>query len=364
MAGYVSIFIVGLDGDLWRADGPFLGQLPPHNRVQVDTTVAVGTIPPKFNPIFAFDLDTVMVHGSDDNLWLERGPFGNLPWVEADFPNFPSPLPPPSQRCHIDGNVLNFYPWSPEGPFFVIGKGGVNFWPWDPQFDQVLWCENPNWHWRFQIDGNVGSAQPLAFSDDLSGEVFVCSQDGALWQEFGPFGTVPLPTCFAPPFSSCRNLVDTNVSSFQAIDSNTVFVLDPQNNLWLYSGPFGGPPTRVPVDGNVGQFQAVTSREVYVLGLDGKLWLEFAPFGAVPLPTCTQIPGQGCRLLVTSNVPNVSSFNVLAEGEIYVLDTSNILRQIPSPLGAGAGNPPVIIDENVFYFQPVGPFLRPGPPAF
>lgn len=120
MAGNQEIFIVGLDGNLWLAEGPF-GNVPP-KRVPVDVNVMAG-----YGSILGFNSSELLVLGSDSHLWLERGPFGNLPWVEAD--QFP---PPKSQRWHIDGSVYDFYPWTSEGPFFIVGN------------DYNLWHEDPN----------------------------------------------------------------------------------------------------------------------------------------------------------------------------------------------------------------------------
>lgn len=197
----IYIFIVGLDGNLWRAEPPFgVGHIPP-KRVQVDTTVQVfgrdqgqDVSFPAERSIFVFNQNSLMVLGSDLNLWLEHGPFGKLPWVESTK-QFP---PPPGQRWHIDGNVIGFLPCSPAGPFLVLGATGDSiFDPFNYQ-STALWLENPDWHWRVQIDGNCGSfgVQPNSYSaEEGLTEVFVLGSDGALWQEFGPYGTVPLPTC-------------------------------------------------------------------------------------------------------------------------------------------------------------------------
>ena len=90
----IYIFIVGLDGNLWRAEPPFgVGHIPP-KRVQVDTTVQVfgrdqgqDVSFPAERSIFVFNQNSLMVLGSDLNLWLEHGPFGKLPWVESTLNN-------------------------------------------------------------------------------------------------------------------------------------------------------------------------------------------------------------------------------------------------------------------------------------
>lgn len=319
MAGNQKIYILGTDGNLWLAEGPF-GQTIPPKRTPVDITVNT-----EFGPsLFAFNSNELLVKGSDNNLWLERGPFGGFPWVQTGL--FP---PEPGTRFWIDGNVYSFYPWSLEGPYFITGT------------DQNLWF-NPIIGYRTQIDGNAVFGQPIT-----PNEVFVLGQDRALWHEFGPFGTVPLPPCNGGT-TSCRTLVDTNVDYFEAINSNTVFTWDMNSeDLWLEYGPFGAPngPPRVHVDGNVGPFQAVSAEEVFVLGGDRNLWLEHAPFGVVPLPTCSGLQGTGCRQLIQSNV-SWFVYNWHAGG-VFFIDTNNNLWQ--------HGTPNVLIDENVGDFWPLSP---------
>ena len=157
-------------------------------------------------------------------------------------------------------------------------------------------------------------------------QIFVRGNDGNLWLETGPFGTVPLPSCPQPqllPPASCRVQVDGNVSNifsqvgenrvwrtpFQALDPNTVFVLGSDNNLWLEYAPFGVsvPPHRNQIDGNVDTFQALDPNTVLVQGTDGNLWLEFAPFGVLIPPLRTQVDG------------SVNAFQALDLNTIFVL---------------------------------------------
>jgi hypothetical protein len=132
------------------------------------------------------------------------------------------------------------------------------------------------------------------------------------------------------------------------VDSEHVFVVDNDRNLWLETGPFGAqiPPPRVPVDGNVVAIQPIDASSVYVLGTDGNLWLENAPFGTVPLPPCSEThgfgKGFGCRTLIHSNV---DAFVAMPGGAVYVVDGNLDLWKV--------GTPNIKIDGNVIAFQPL-----------
>ena len=195
---------------------------------------------------------------------------------------------------------------------------------------------------RYYIDGNVIEFQPVSLQ-----EVFVRGSDNKLWQELGPFGTVPLPSCNGGT-SSCRNLVDENVYPFWAVDFNHVYVIGTDGNLWLEYGPFGQqvPPERVQVDGNAIGIWGQDVDQAYVIGFDANLWLENAPFGQVPLPPCSETSGFGqgfgCRTLI---YPGVQAFDVSSDWGVQVIDMNFNLWQL--------GTPPVLIDGNVLAFQPL-----------
>ncbi len=319
-----QIFVLGSDGNLWLEEGPFGQQIPPP-RVPIDGNVDL------YAAFQAFFANEVFVCGSDGNLWLEQGPYGTVPLPGSSYP------PSPSSRVQIDGNVSGFYAWDP-GNVFVLGKDG-NLWL-EFGFGTTNPAVPPP---RYQVDGSVAEFQPVSLD-----EVFVLGQDGNLWQEFGPFDTVPLPSCNGGT-SGCRNQVDGNVNSFWALDSNNVFVVGNDGNLWLETGPFGKqvPPPRVQVDGNVAGIWAVDTSTIYVLGKDGNLWLENAPFGTVPLPPCSQTSGFGkgfgCRDLIYSNVLAFGYFP--DAGGVFVVDGNLNLWQV--------GPPAVQIDGSVIAFQPL-----------
>ena len=234
--GYLHVFVLGTDGNLWLEQPPF--GTPPPSRQHIDGNAFTFQ---------ALDNETVLTLGTDGNLWLEHAPFGTVP----------------PKREQVDGNVQAFQALD-ERLIFVHGLDGK------------LWLENgPFTHVpppRVQVDGNV-----KGFAAVDENHVFVLGTDGKLWLEQGPFTHVP----------PSRQLVATDVRGFRAMAvPGWVWVLDNERNLWLYSTPFGS--TRQQIDGNVLAFQPLDIDHVVVLGTDGKLWLEQAPFGHVP-PSRQQI---------------------------------------------------------------------------
>jgi hypothetical protein len=317
-----QIYVLGSDGNLWLEDGPFGEQIPPP-RTPIDGHVDL------YASFWPFDAQTTLVCGDDGNLWLEQGPFDAVPLPDSAYP------PAPGARCRIDGSVGAYAPLD-EGDIFVLGQDG-NLW-YEFGFGTTIPAVPPP---RYQVDGSVVEFQPMSAQ-----EVYVLGSDGNLWHEYGPFGAVPLPTCTAGATAGCRSLVDIAVRAFMAVDSQNVFVIDAQNNLWLDVGSF--PPGKVHVDGDVAGIWAVDAETVYVLGRDGNLWLENAPFGAVPLPPCSQTSGLGqgfgCRTLIASRVDAFGYFPD-AGGE-FIIDFNLDLFQL-SPLTQ--------IDGKVIDFYPLAP---------
>lgn len=155
------------------------------------------------------DVENVVVLGTDQNLWLEHGPFGNLP----------------PTRQQIDGNVEAFDAVD-ANTIYVLGSNGA------------LWLEHGPFGavppQRQQVDGNVA-----AFDAIDANTIYVLGSNGALWLEHGPFGSVP----------PRREQVDGNVAAFGAVDANTIYVLGSDGKLWLEFGPFSTvPPRRAIVD--------------------------------------------------------------------------------------------------------------------
>lgn len=322
------IFVQDTDWNLWLTQGPYGWGFP--LKVQAD-----GNVDP-YASFQALNSNEVLVCGSDGNLWLETGPFGTVP-----LPNSAVPYAP-SSRYQIDGSVAAFYALN-GGEVFVLGQDR-NLW-YEFGFGTTIPTVPPP---RNQVDGNVAGFWPVSAQ-----EVFVLGKDGNLWQEFGPFSPyapVPLPPCNGGKVS-CRNLVDANVSSFQPVDSDTVYVVGTDGNLWLEFGPFGNqvPPNRVQVDGNVLSFWAVDDNIAYVEGTDLNLWQENAPFGTVPLIPCSDTSGFGqgfgCRNFLSSNVAAFGYFPYA--GGVYVIDGDLNLWQL--------GTPPVLIYEGVISFTPLNP---------
>jgi hypothetical protein len=263
------ILVLGTDNKLWMEQAPF-GDVPP-SRQQVDGNVW---------GFQAADVSHVFVLGADGNLWLEQAPFGNVP---------------PS-RQQVDGHVWSFGAID-INHVLVLGTDD-NLWLEEAPFGNVPPA-------RAHVDENVRIFQGI---DNET--VLVLGTDGNLWLETVPFG----PTS--------RQQVDGNVRFFQAIDETHILVLGKDDNLWLEQAPFGKvPPSRQHVDGNVEDFQGkVLYGWVWVLGNDGKLWLEQAPFGNVP-PARRQVDG------------SVRAFQVLDLADVLVLGIDGRLWLEHAPFG-------------------------------
>jgi hypothetical protein len=211
----------------------------------------------------------IFVRGNDGNLWLEYGPFGQVPLPQCGLVSQTRA----SCRVQVDGNVSNI-------------------------FSQV--GENRVWRTPFQaLDQNT---------------IFVLGSDNNLWLEYGPFlGVIPPP----------RDQVDANVDTFEALDKNTVLVQGTDGNLWLELSPFGSvPPYRTQVDGSVNAFQALDQNTIFVLGNDGNLWLETGPFGTVP-PSRVQVDGNVLQFWAPDPTP----------GSVFVLGNDLNLWYEPAPFG-------------------------------
>jgi hypothetical protein len=161
-------------------------------------------------------------------------------------------------------------------------------------------------------------------------QIFVVGWDGSLWLEHAPFGTVP----------PGRELVEHDVSTFQALDFSTVVVLRADQNLWLEEAPFGQvPPRRHQIDATALAFQALNADTVLVLGADQKLWLETAPFGSVP-PARHQVDA------------NVLTFHALDEEVVVILGSDRKLWLATAPFGS-VPPPRVQIDATARNFSAV-----------
>jgi hypothetical protein len=232
-------------------------------------------------------VDDIYVLGADGNLWLEHA-------VNSNF----GQVPPPREQ--VDGNVQAFQVVDLQ-TVFVLGAGG-NLWlehAVNGKFGQV---PPP----REQVDGNVQAFQALD-----SNTVVVLGTDGNLWMEHavnGKFGQVPPPREQIDTNIQAFQALATVGSS--SIFSTTVLVLDSENNLWMdhatkpvptnvgsprplevsaavqyLFGPV--PPPREQVETAVAAFQAIDTNTIYVLDTGGTLWLEHSvngKFGQIPAP--------------------------------------------------------------------------------
>jgi hypothetical protein len=261
----------------------------------------------------AFTEATICVLGTDFKLWLEHGPFGQVP----------------PRRELIDSNVAALGGF--QILFSITEVNGVcvldndgNLW-----VDVAPFGQSP----RRQVDANVVRFQALIDT------ICVLGTDGNLWLEHPPFGQVP----------PRRELIDRHVSNravrpFQAVDDNTIFVLGSDGNLWLEQTPpgtpFGNPPpNRKPVDRHVDSFQALDKDTIFVVDADDHtLWLERAPFGQVPNPQRWKVDD------------DFKSFQALSADTVCVLGTDNYLRLKRAPFGASEG---AVIDRHVALFRAI-----------
>ncbi len=256
-------YVLGTNGNLWHAGGPW-GQVPPP-RNQVDGNVSAFQ---------ALSSTEVFVLGTNGNLWYETGPWGTVP----------------PARQQVDGNVAAFQALS-STEVFVLGTNG-NLWLLAGGAKAV------------QIDGNVAAFQALS-----SIEVYVLGTNGNLWHAGGPWGQVPPP----------RLQVDGNVAAFQALSSSEAFVLGTNGNLWHETGTWGQvPPPRQQVDGSVLSFYALSGNEAYVEGSNSALWHETGPWGQVP-PTRTQVDSNVWpdNNITINSFPNVSGLDGTATLTVY-----------------------------------------------
>ena len=104
---------------------------------------------------------------------------------------------------------------------------------------------------------------------------------GPGWNACTGLGSINGNVLLSNPLLTLRAIQPT----FQALSSTEAYVLGENGNLWHETGPWGTvPPPREEVDGNVAAFQALSGTEAYVLGENGNLWHETGPWGTVPPP--------------------------------------------------------------------------------
>lgn len=250
MPNPMHAFVLGTDGNLWLETGPWgnIGQVI-QQRQLVDQNVSqifaqVGgfrTWRPAFQPLSISELFAIHTDGS---LWFEYQPVPNAAW----------------QRYPVDDDVSQIYALD-SNTVYVLGSDGK------------LWLEIGPWgsiantiRDRLQVDGSVQGFQPLDTEN-----IFVLGNDGNLWLEHGPWGNV------ANTINS-RRFIDGNVLQFWALNMQQVFVCRKDASLWLEIGNNESPQA---IDSNVVDFQPLDPNTVFVLGRDGNLWLEIGPFGNI-----------------------------------------------------------------------------------
>jgi hypothetical protein len=330
-----TVFVLGSDGNLWNTPPPFDpgDMMPNFGRMQVDQNVQAfdvnGTTvytlrwddtlwqcasDGSWTPVqvdgnvagFQGAGESVFVLGQDGNLWFIPGPFGEVP---------------NRGRVLIQSNVANFQVPYDEYVFTLT-------------HDRNLWCvDNPHWGDNRTLLMASDVARIQAVTDGPFGVfalhtndalAFVVSQDGGFsWEEFGifdfnvaQFQAMDSQTVYVlgqdgrlwltPGYGSInpRAQIDSDVRAFQAVDPGStyvpgVYVLGADNNLWFTPGPFHPKsplpnPNRGQVDGNVAAFQAVRYSTVFVAGFDGNLWYtpgNFLPGFPIPNPHRAQVDG-------------------------------------------------------------------------
>jgi len=235
---------------------------------------------------------------------------------------------------------------------------------------------------RTHIDSDVKS-----FHFFSPTEAAVLGNDGNLWLEHGPFGTVPPSRTlivgggahsfdlFVTGFEAISDTeflvledatlftnelflkgpntspeIDEDVKGFHWLSDSEILVLGNDGNLWLERGPFDHiPPARVHVDANVTNFQAFSDNEILALGTDGKLWLEHGPFGNVP-PSRVQVDAN----VITNPVNGqfARPFQAFSDTQILVAGSDGKLWVDQAPFGH-VPPPRTQIDGSVLNFQEI-----------
>jgi hypothetical protein len=146
-----------------------------------------------------------------------------------------------SERTRIDQAVAAFQPLNAD-LIYVLST------------DHTLWRETGESGNRVEVDHTVKDFQAINV-----GLIYVLSADGQLWREAGS--------------AQARTLVAGNIAAFQYFASgDMIFVLTTDSILWRRQGD--GKAEQV--DQSVATFQAINSQTVFVLGKDGRLWREIS----------------------------------------------------------------------------------------
>ena len=269
------------------------------------STLRGGTSPParqlvvgsNITSFWALDANTVYVVDVTGTLWLEHGP------------------------------------WGPSRTFEQVDFGVHAFWPLSDNYvymldtDAKLWLEHGPWAAgasRQLVAENVAQFQAMGPDN-----VYVEDNSNKLWLDIGPWGTT----------SQKPLAVDTNVETFQALNLNAIYVEDRNGILWLDQSPSLQklPPTHQQVDRNIARygsnifnpyafqakpFQALDVNSVYVVDRNGYLWLDQGPWGSLP-PARTVV------------APDVNDFLATDDHTVYEVDFDRKLWLYQGPWGSG-----------------------------
>jgi hypothetical protein len=229
--GVQQAYVLGTDGNLWFVRGPW-GTAPPP-RQQVDGNVkAFQTI----------DANQVFVLGTDGTLWLETGPWGTVP---------------PSRIEIGGGGILAFQALgsAPGAEVFVLRD------------DDTLWLNTVGGGAAGQqVGGDAANIADFVVAPGTKNQVYVLSSNGTVWlNTVGQGASAPQ--------------IDANAVAFDAYDSDHIYVLGGDGNLWLEQGPWGKvPPSRQLVDGNVMQTHtwAMTGLQMQYQLMSNWCWIAVA----------------------------------------------------------------------------------------
>ena len=200
-----------------------------------------------------------LVLSTDGKLWLEGGPWGQVP--------------PP--RNQVDGNVAAFQALSSTSVYVLGTNGNLSFLAGTGE--------------QVQVDGNVAAFHALSAT-----EAYVLGTDGNLWHETGPWGKVPPP----------RQQVDANVWPDNNITINSypnVSGLNGTAALTVYeSGAYSFSGGWSPSNFFTGGVAQDVNLVLTLRDSKGTLWV-FSTAGTVPIEGSYNFNDTGTNVLLAQN---------------------------------------------------------------
>jgi hypothetical protein len=211
------VYVLRNDGTLWQETGSAASEL------QIDATV---------KDYQALDARITYVLGTDGNLWRETGPMLG-------------PTTPP-QRVWVAGGVTAFQVTADgaEWVYFLDASENLYLVPGRGASAHLLVSSIVSFQWT----SDAGFANPT---------LYVLHSSGDLWR--------------AMPYFETGGPIDSNVSSFRALDSNSVFVERNGASLFFDDNTSAN---QTFLDANVGFFRPVDSATMFVVDTGSQLWRE------------------------------------------------------------------------------------------